>query len=243
MKIIAWDIETTHNIIAAFDLYNPNPVANILQEKYIISASWTEIGSGKIRSVSVLDDPAGTDATVVADLLEVFNTADAVVAHYGDKFDMRFFMSRVIYWGFNPPPPVIQIDTYKIAKSKFKFNSNKLDYLGKFLGVGEKKKTENGLWLRCLAGDTKAIKEMIVYNKQDVQLLVDVYNKLAPFVPARMNRNLHSTVPCCPLCGENKLQHRGTRKTITREYVRYQCQSCGKWSSSTNAIKTVEVAQ
>ena len=34
--VIAWDIETTHNIIAAFDLYNPNPVSNILQEKYMI---------------------------------------------------------------------------------------------------------------------------------------------------------------------------------------------------------------
>jgi hypothetical protein len=242
-KIILWDIETTHNIIAAFDLYNPNPVSNILQEKYMISVAWTELGSGKVNSVSVLDDPDGTDKTIVETILDVFSTADAVVAHYGDKFDMRFFNSRVAFWGLDPPAPVIQIDTWKIAKSRFKFNSNKLDYLGKFLGLGRKSPTEWGLWIRCLNGEKKAIREMVAYNKQDIILLEKVYERLAPFVPARFNLNLLSDKPVCPSCGSTKLHRHGTRKTVTREYERYQCQSCGKWSSGTKAIKSVEVAR
>lgn len=240
--VVCWDLETTHNIVAAFDLFSRNPIpsVNILEEKYIISAAWTEVGSGKIHSVSVLDDPEGTDRTIVETLLKLFESVDAMVAHYGDKFDMRFFMSRVIFWGFDPPPPVIQIDTYKIARSKFKFNSNRLDYLGKFLGIGGKAKTEPGLWLRCLKGERKAIKEMIAYNVQDIDLLEKVYERLSVFVSSKINFNLNSNMVCCSHCGSNKLQYRGTRKTTTRMYSRYQCQSCGHWGSGIVPLKKVD---
>jgi len=237
-KIILWDIETTHNIVAAFDLYGYNPFTNILQEKYIISAAWTELGSGKIESVSVLNDPDGTDFTVVKKLLEVFKSTDAVVAHYGDKFDMRFFYSRVAYWGLTPPAPVIQIDTYKIAKKHFKLNSYRLDYIGKYFNLGRKSHTRPGLWLECLAGKKKAIREMVVYNRDDIYLLEKVYRKLAPFTPAKLNSALITGSHSCPNCGSTSLQQRGYRLTTRNKYQRYQCNKCGKWSSATKAVET-----
>jgi len=239
--VIAWDIETTHNIVAAYSIgeYRIAP-SDIIQERYMISAAWTELGTGRVRAVSVLDDPDGTDRTIVETLLNVFGSADAVVAHYGDKFDMRFFNSRVIYWGFDPAPPLIQIDTYKIARSKFKFNSNKLDYLGQYLGLGRKTRTDGELWRRCLRGEKKAIREMVAYNKQDIVLLEAVYERLAPFGPNKVNYNLWSDIDCCPHCGSTKLHSRGKRHTTTRTYTRYQCQDCGKWSSGTKAIGVAE---
>ena len=41
---------------------------------------------------------------------------------------------------------------------------------------------------------------------------------------------------CCPKCGSQKYQKRGTAMALTRVYVRYQCKSCGGWFRSTRSV-------
>lgn len=234
-RVLLWDIETAHNIIAAFDLYNPNPATNVLQEWYIICAAWKWLGEKTTHSVSLLDSPnlfrkdPTNDRHVVSILHDTISSADAIVAHYGDNFDIKRLNARLAFHKFSPLPPVIQIDTYKIAKSKFKFNSNKLDYLAQVLGFEGKTPTSPGLWLRALRGDVSAIKEMVVYNKQDVIVLEKVYNALRAFVPAKANRLLFDTRAACPSCGGEHINYRGYTFTKARKYRRYQCLDCGAW--------------
>jgi len=38
------------------------------------------------------------------------------------------------------------------------------------------------LWIKCMAGDAKAWKEMKEYQIQDVNLLIDLYEKLRPWI-------------------------------------------------------------
>lgn len=242
-KILIYDIETMYNIVAnwrLFDEYTPH--TNILKERYILSACWKWLGEKKIHSVSVLDDPKrfakdpADDKYVVGVLHRILSEADVVVAHNGDHFDNKFVNTRVLYHKMKPVAPYTSIDTYKVAKAKFMFNSNKLDYLGKFLGFGGKTETETGLWLKVLGGDKKAIKDMIAYNKRDVELLENVFNALRPYMPNHVNRELFGGVGC-PRCGSKHIQSRGTHKAITKIYQRYQCQGCGGWFRELKAEK------
>ena len=154
--------------------------------------------------------------------------ADVLVHHNGNKFDIKYVETRMLFHGLPPLPPIPMIDTCQVAKTRFLLNSNKLDYLGAFLGVGRKKPTTPGLWLRVLQGDKDAVTEMVRYNKQDVALLERVFLKLQPFVPNHINRQMFGTLGC-PRCGSTHAQSRGTHKAISRTYRRFQCMTCAGW--------------
>lgn len=237
-KILIWDLETGYAESAIFSFFNDRiPHDNLLKEWYIICGAYKWLGDTKTKAVSVLDynnKDTTDDYYVVKHLYEILSQADAIVHHYGDNFDIKKFNTRLIYHGFDPLPNIIQIDTYKIAKSKFKFMSNRLDYIGKYLGVGGKIHTTPGLWMRCLRGVKSAIREMVAYNKQDVNLLEAVYLKLAPFVPSKLNFNhfYGEFEKVCPTCGDTNLQKRGFRLTRIAKWQRFQCQGCGAWSSA-----------
>jgi DNA polymerase elongation subunit (family B) len=230
-----FDIETSYLLVKSFQLLNKNPIPyqGIVQERNILTAAWKWRGDKEVHSSAINHKSPTNDKPVIKDLIEAINESDAVVAHYGDKFDMRYLRTRALYHGLSPPKPVTQIDTWKIARSLFLFNSNRLDYLGSYLGLGRKIKTDHTLWDGCMEGKLSAIRKMETYNKQDVKLLEAVFDKLIPYAPTKVNASLLEDRPCCPNCG-GKLQARGYGVSLTRRYTRYQCRGCGKWSSQTS---------
>jgi len=242
-RVLFWDIETSLQTAAVFKLFGEDYInhENLIQERYIICASWKWAGDKKVESVSILDDPKlfakdpFSDYHVCKVLYEVLSQADVIVAHNGDGFDLKYLRTRLIINGFPPLPPVATLDTLKTARSLFMFNSNRLDYLGKILGVGRKIKTSPGLWLKMLQGDFSGMPEMVKYNKQDVLLLEDVFNKLAPHMPNHINRELFGQKVGCPRCGSKHVQSRGLHRAITKVYQRFQCQSCHGWFKSIKA--------
>lgn len=236
-RIILWDIETSHNVVAVFRLLNFEMISpeNLLTERAIICASWKELGASAVHSVSVLDDPKlyakdpHNDRYVCQKLHEMMADADVLVAHNGNSYDTKFTETRMLANGLPPLPPIPQLDTLELAKKRFLFNSNKLDYLGRLLNVGRKKPTTTGLWLRILQGEQKAIREMLAYNKQDVLLLERVFKKLQPYMSNHVHRQLFGGSGECPRCGSTRVQARGLHRATTRTYQRYCCQSCGGW--------------
>ena len=235
-RVIIYDIETSLQLVSVFQLkYNEfiDP-DNIVQERHVISVCYKWLGDDELHSISLLDDPKRfaknphDDKYVVEEFYKVLAKADCIVAHNGDMFDHKYLKTRILYHGLPMLPPVVSIDTYKIAKQQFLFNSNRLDYLGKFLGFGGKKPTSKGLWLRVLNGEKSAVREMVDYNKQDVLLLEKVFKKLQPYVPNHINRELFGGGGC-PRCGSRKIQSRGVHRAITRTYQRFQCQKCMGW--------------
>src|SRR6202007_1093580 len=96
------------------------------------------------------------DLHVLQVLHSVLAEADVIVAHNGDKFDIKFTEARMLIQGLPPLPPIQKIDTLKVAKDRFMFNSNKLDYLGQILKVGRKQHTSPQLWLEVLKGNKVA---------------------------------------------------------------------------------------
>ena len=235
-RVLFWDLETSLQLAAIFSLANNDWIdpSALVSERYVICACWKWEGESEIHSVSVLDDPKRykkdphDDRHVIGVLHSVLSSADCIVAHNGDSFDKRYVDTRILKLGLAPLPPMASIDTYKVAKQKFLFNSNKLDYLGHFLGIGKKIKTSPHLWMRVLQGDKAAVKEMVEYNKQDIVLLEKVFLKLRPYCASHINRELFGDLGC-PRCGSNDIQSRGVHRAITKTYRRWHCQACGGW--------------
>ena len=168
----------------------------------------------------------------------LLNDADAVISYNGRKFDLPILHKEFLLYNFNPPQPYKQIDLLNTMRQRFKFVSNKLDYVCQQLGLGKKADHEGfELWLKCMANDKEAWKRMEKYNKQDVVLLESLYNRVLPWIKNHPNMNLHQDHEGCPTCGAAQLQKRGTSISGTGTYQRYQCRSCGTWSQGTKSLK------
>jgi len=162
--------------------------------------------------------------------------ADAVVHYNGSRFDMPTLNREFLLSGGQPPAPYHNIDLLSTARRHFRFPSNKLDYISKELGIGQKIAHRGmDLWTGCMNGDKDCQKEMKEYNIQDVVLLEDLYEKLKPWITNHPNVNLYNgqgDLEACPNCGSVHLHKRGTATTKVMAYQRYHCQDCGKWSRS-----------
>src|SRR3990167_440058 len=234
IKQVLYDIETFPNVLTNWDLYFKGYLSpdNIVQERSLICASWKTLGESEIHSVCVPQKDVFNDEMVVKTLYKALSDADEIIGHNADDYDLPVLRSRGVLYGLKPLPPIIQTDTYRIAKKFFRFNSNKLDYLAKYLGVGEKIKTDYSLWQRCMRGDADALEEMVTYNMNDVVLLEQIYTLLSVYAPAKLNKNLITEENNCPRCGSNRLEKRGFNYTQAGKRQRYQCKECGHWSHS-----------
>jgi len=166
------------------------------------------------------------DYALVKELHDLFSEADILIAHNGDRFDIRKANARFIYHGLTPPDPYKTVDTLKIARRHFAFNSNKLDDLGQFLGCGRKVKHPGfDLWLGCESGDQKSWDLMLKYNKQDVVLLESVYKKLLPWI--QNHPSFKDGILDCPNCNKQDFQKAGQNHFQGVKSQRYKCNNCG----------------
>lgn len=232
-KILVFDIETAPNLAYVWGKYEQD-VIDFENEWYVLCwcAKWLDekkIHSSKLNDYKLFKKDKQNDYEVVKALWYLLDEADVVIAHNGDRFDIKKINARFIYHGFNPPTDYKSIDTLKVAKKHFSFNSNKLDEIGKLLDVGQKVKHAGfSTWLGCMNGNKKDWDLMLKYNKQDVKLLEKVYYKLRPWITNHPNMNLlNNTIRNCPNCGSDKLQKNGFRITKTNKYQRYKCINCG----------------
>ena len=170
--------------------------------------------------------------TMLEKLHVLMSEADAIVHYNGNKFDIPVINRESLRYSLPPPTPSKNIDLLQVVKKRFRFVSNKLDHVSQELGLGEKVATGgHELWLACMAGAPDAWEKMEEYNKQDVALLVALYNRLLPWIDNHPNRSLYSGVDgvLCTNCGSVHVHKRGTATTRTQTYQRYQCTECGTW--------------
>lgn len=233
-KILFFDIETMANQAYVWGKYEQDVIA-YSQHWYMLTFAWKWLGESK-TNVLGLDDFKGykkgspNDKQLIEALWKLFDEADVLVAHNGKSFDVKKANSRFAKYGMKPPSPYKIIDTKLEAKKYLKQDSNKLDDLGDYFGIGRKINTGGfELWLGCEAGDKKAWDKMKKYNIQDVILLEKVYLHLLPWMTTHPNvALLNGDLEACPNCGGFKLQKRGSTHTI-KPQQRVQCMSCYSW--------------
>jgi len=227
LKILLLDIETAPNLVHTWGLYNQNVGHNqIIDSGYTLcwAAKWYK--EKRVYQASIL---GGMDE-MLAPIHDLLEEADAVVSYNGKRFDIPTLNKEFIKHGYEPPAPYKQIDLLVTARQRFKFASNRLDYVAKFLGLGAKI-THKGhdLWKECMAGNKKSMREMMEYNEHDVILLERVYDKMLPWIKGHANHSLYSQDLICPNCGGKHYQRRGEAISAAGAYARYQCQDCGTW--------------
>lgn len=231
MKLLYLDIETSPLEVRTWSAYEANALE--IMEDFIILGAAYAWNDGKVKATypNEFGPPSEESELAVLDKLwYLLDEANVVVAHNGDKFDLRKINARLVRAGFGPPSPYLTIDTLKSARRYFGFTSNRLDYLGKFLGLGGKLHHAGlGLWLACVEGDPSAWRKMKKYNRRDVELLRDVYKVLRPWIQNHPNMGNGGA---CSKCGSTDLMKRGV-KTMKSGLQRQQlqCNVCGGYSS------------
>lgn len=181
-KVLFLDIETSLMIFSGFKTGKQYlSDTNILNDFYMVSWSAKWLGSTEILSdvLTPREVKRRDDKRICKSIWKLIDDADIIITHNGISFDMKKLNTRFVANKLGLPREYKNIDTLRLARRVFSFSSNRLDYLAKFLGVGEKREgSDYALWLRCLTGEEKALTEMQEYNKNDVVILEEVYNIL-----------------------------------------------------------------
>jgi len=237
-RILFWDIETAKMIIE-MNTYSLKQYSNFLnpmdikRDIWMVCVAWKWLGDSHISSTSVLNDPErfardyADDYHVIATIHKLMDSADIVVAHNGDAFDWKIFTSRCIKHNLVPPKKPVMIDTLKVARREFKFSSNQLRYLAKFLDVSDKDNAPE--WDLVAHGDREAIQYCEKYCRQDIRTLEGVYLKLRPYITNHPNCSVmlsgvhHET---CPKCGSGNFKRNGYKYSQGGKYQAYQCGEC-----------------
>lgn len=234
LSILFLDIETLPNIVynwkTGYDITIPTDF--IVQERSIFCIGYKLVGT-RIEKGNFYRTKGITERSVLKKFSKIMEKADLVVAHNGDKFDLRWLKARNLILGLKPLPDIKSIDTLKLARSNFDLNSNKLAYLAQILGLGNKQETGGfDLWKGVMEGQVSAVKKMVSYCNKDVDLLEQVYLKLAPHVKSlslNIGRIQTGSEAACPHCGSIHTIRRGHSYTQTVTYVRRQCKKCFKY--------------
>lgn len=247
-RILILDIETAPILANVWRIWKENVGLNQIQHDWFLlsfAAKW--LGEEKIM---YFDQSRGgnleDDARTLVKLHDLLDQADIVVAHNGRKFDVKKINARFIQQGFQPPSPFKIVDTLEIAKARFAFTSNRLEYIADKLNT-DFKKLKHGkypgfeLWKAVMRGDREAWKEMRVYNEHDVLSLEETYLVLRPWDDRHPNVNAQSTEEgqACPICGGDHLHQKGYAYTNTGKFHRYRCVDCGAWSRGRYTVNTL----
>jgi hypothetical protein len=235
MKLLLLDIETSPNTAYVWGIWQENiPLARLIESSKVLcwTAKW--YGEDEIYFQSTYKTK---EKTMLKRIHKLLDAADAVITYNGNKFDLLVLNKEFFLNGLSPPAPYKSVDLYKTVKSKFRFVSNKMDYVCQQLGIGKKVETDFSLWVRCMQGDPTAWKHMEEYNINDVLMLEGLYDKIKPWIKGHPNHSVHTSSLVCPRCGGDHIQSRGFTTLQAHKYRRLQCTSCGHWFRSNKAEK------
>lgn len=228
------DLETAPMKGWFWDLFETNPL-EVEEHWYLLSYAYKWKGDSRVKVVALPDFRASRkhgqwdDRALVTSLWKLMNEADVIIWHNGEGFDGKKANARFIFHGLKPLAPYKSIDTLKLARRHFKFDSNRLDFIGHYLGVGRKlPHTGKNLWFGCMRNDKRAWTTMKKYNAQDVVLLEKVDNKLRAFGKTPDLRHF-TKQEGCPACQSEDIIRRGWQKGAKKDKQRYYCNDCGRW--------------
>lgn len=229
-------------LLAGFGLHNQNfGLDQIIADPRIMGVGakwlggkpshfWSEYHHGRTEMLQKIHD--------------LLDEADAVVTYNGQSFDLPWIQGELDREGIGTPSPFKHIDLYRIGKKSKRFPSHKLQYVSRAL-LADSKVSTGGikLWIDCLWGDEetqrKAWNKMRRYCNHDVNLLEPLFIKERPYFPANLHLGVLSGTSgaCCPSCEGSNLHRRGFATKGSRRYARFQCQDCGRWSTSVRSEK------
>lgn len=190
---------------------------------------YVRVPSSKIRTV-INKEYIGEKTIVVMQTSSKTFIANGYLMHNCNRFDIPWLRTRCLYHRISFPTYVKSLDTYSKSKSMFNFQSNKLDYIAKFLNVGGKISTGGlELWDNIiLHKDEEAMQKMIEYCNNDVLILEDVFKVIINYIKPNTHIGVYEggNLWCCPNCGSDKVNY--IKPTVTAKGVVQRVMKCTK---------------
>jgi DNA polymerase elongation subunit (family B) len=233
-----FDVEVSPNVGLFWTAgYKQNiDYSNIIKERAIICICYKWEDDRQVHWLTW--DENQDDKAMLEKFIEIANQADELVGHNGDKFDLAWIRTRCLFHQISMFPKYVTIDTLKVARSKFRFNSNRLDYIAKYLGIGHKIKTDFNLWKNIvLHKDQKALNYMVKYCKMDVSLLEQVHKKLSTHIDSKTHYGVifGQDRGSCPECGSDELVIYKRRTNVSGlKKIQYKCKVCHHYHDKTD---------
>tara|TARA_R100001530_G_scaffold132575_1_gene105112 strand:- start:808 stop:1581 length:774 start_codon:yes stop_codon:yes gene_type:complete len=240
-KRLFFDIETSPNIALTWRTGYKISLShdNILKERAIICICYKWEGEEKAHALTW--SKSQDDKSMLQKFAKVISKADEVVGHNGDRFDIKWLYTRCLYHKIKINPEIKTIDTLKVARSKFYFNSNKLDYIAQFLGHGGKMDTGGfALWKSIVLDKCKkSLDKMVEYCKTDVVILEKVFKDIEYYSKPKTHYGVLNGGQkySCPCCGHNRPVLNMTRTTasgVVKRLMKCKNSKCNKYYTISN---------
>jgi hypothetical protein len=249
LKILMIDIETTPDKNYTWGRFNVNIGIN----------QTVEVGEMVCFEIEFYSEWTDGKLGMAVEAWRLLDEADVVVHFYGSRFDIPHINTICLNQGFPPPSPFKQIDLKMVVGSKFKFSSNKLEFVSRMLGLEGKVEHEGfPLWDKLMnevrrngkkpfseevEADAKV--RMEVYNKRDVFLLDEVYEALLPWIPNHPHRHLYQENRGCPTCDApaNAMVDAGYAYTKLSKFKQFRCTFCDAYFRSNKREMGVNIQE
>lgn len=247
-KVLIVDIETSPLVVYTFGTFDQNIGNNqIIQDSKILSwsAKWHEDAHGNVNGphnkVMYMDQRKNgkiteEDPKLLKGIWDLLDEADVVIGQNSKAFDTKRLNAAFIdpKIDLKEPSSYKQQDCLLIAKRRFKFTSNKLEFTTDKLNK-KYKKLKHGkfpgfsMWKECMHGNQEAWREMEVYNKHDVLSTEEYYNKIQAWDNTGPNFSAYydGYHHICR-CGSIEFQKRGYFISAAGgKFQRLKCKTCG----------------
>lgn len=180
------------------------------------------------------------DKSLLKKFIKELDKADEIIAHNGDRFDIKWIRTRAAFHGLQMKHTYNSIDTLKWCKKYLNLPSNKLAEVCKYFNLVNKIDAGGiSTWVNVVYHkDRKALDHMLYYCDGDILSLEAVFNKLLPYTKP----NLHYSVLRggekfqCPNCGKlpkwNKTYT--TAAGTVQHYMKCRDKECGTYFKINN---------
>jgi len=204
----------------------------ILKYPEVICISWKWEGEDEVHHVD-WGIKKQCDKKLIEKFVKQLDKADEIVAHNGDRFDIKWIRTRAVKHDIPMRHDYNMIDTLKICRSLFNLPSNKLAEAAKYYEL-EAKADPGGIntWIDIIEHkDQVALTRMIDYCDQDVVVLEALYNKIKPYCKSKFNYAVLTKGKKyqCPECANPNPKLSKTSTTVMGSTKRHmKCGECNK---------------
>lgn len=232
-KILTFDIESVGMEVKTYslktDYISPK---NILKDWAMLSYAGRFKGE---KEFHYLDNRFAVDKRddrqITEGLHHLISSADIMIGHNLDRFDLKKFNTKAMKYGLDPIAPKITWDTLKMIRRIAALSSNSLWFCAEYFKL-ESRKSEHGkfpgdkLWDECMKGNIEAWDENENYNKQDVVVTEELFDYLVKY-DSRVNYQAYFQKPTCS-CGNHSFYKADHAFTKQGKFQVYRCHDCGK---------------
>jgi len=239
-KRLFYDLETSQMVFKGWRTGKQFIGAHqIIEPTKIISVHWGWEGEDEVYNLDWgLDKQC--DKRLLKKFIKELNKADEIVAHNGDRFDIKWIRTRAIKHGLEMKHTYNMIDTYKIAKKYLNLHSYSLKEICKYYDLTLKIDAGGISTWDAIQFDKsqEALDHLLYYGDGDITSLKAVYYKLRPYAQPNMhfgvyggNEKFH-----CPECGAlpkwNKTYT--TRAGTIQHYMKCRDSKCSTYFKVNN---------